>query len=76
VVLNTTTITVGFAGVPGTTYVLEYKDNLGDPTWKTGGSFTGHATTGAFQATITETGDHVLGWTGNMFFRAHFNNTP
>lgn len=73
---NSTTITVGFAGMPNTTYSVEYKGNLGDSAWKAAGNLTGHATTGAFNATITESGDHAADWNGSMFFRANVPSSP
>ena len=73
---NTTAITVGFAGMPGVTYAVEYKADLGEVSWKPAGNFTGDATTGAFQITIIESGNHVSDWNGSMFFRANFSSTP
>jgi hypothetical protein len=73
---NSTTITVGFAGMPNTTYAVEYKGNLGDSTWKAAGNLSGHATTGAFNASITESGDHAADWNGSMFFRANVPPAP
>jgi hypothetical protein len=73
---DTTSITVGFAGMPGVTYGVEYKGDLGDATWKTAGNSTGNANTGAFSVAITENGNHADDWNGSMFFRANFTNTP
>jgi hypothetical protein len=73
---NTTTITVGFAGMPGAVYAVEYKGDLSDSAWKSGGSVTADATTGGFLATISESGDHAADWNGSMFFRANFSNAP
>ena len=73
---DTTSITVGFAGMPGVTYEVEYKGDLGDAAWKAAGNSTGHATTGAFTITITESGNHADDWNGSMFFRANFSSAP
>jgi hypothetical protein len=73
---NSTTITVGFAGMPNTSYAIEYKGDLSDSAWKSAGNVTGNSTTGAFHATITESGNHVSDWNGSMFFRANFSSTP
>jgi hypothetical protein len=73
---DTTSITVGFAGMPGVTYGVEYKGDLSDAAWKAAGNSPGHATTGAFTITITESGNHADDWNGSMFFRANFSSAP
>ena len=67
-----TTVTVDFIGVPGKSYEVLYKGDLGEANWTSTGS---HNTggTGSFSVTVTKAGDHVADWAGSMFFQGKVN---
>ncbi|NDA26985.1 MAG: hypothetical protein EBZ05_09195 [Verrucomicrobia bacterium] len=64
-----TSITVDFIGVPNLNYVVEYKGELGEPSWTSAGTQSS-GDTGSFTVTFTKAGDHTADWNGSMFFRA------
>jgi hypothetical protein len=63
-----TTVTHDFIGVPGQTYLVEYKTNLQADWTSAGNQDTG--ATGSFSVTFTKSGDVVADWNAHMFFRA------
>jgi hypothetical protein len=64
-----TTVTHDFIGVPGQTYLVEYKGDLAEASWTSAGAQpTG--STGSFSVTFTKAGDHTTDWNGSMFFQA------
>jgi hypothetical protein len=64
-----TTVTHDFIGVPGQTYLVEYKGDLAEASWTSAGAQpTG--LTGSFSVTFTKAGDHTTDWNGSMFFQA------
>ena len=62
------TVTVN-QSVPDLNYVVEYKGELGEPSWTSAGTQSSGAT-GSFTVTFTKAGNHVADWNGSMFFRA------
>jgi len=63
-----TTVTHDFIGVPGQTYLIEYRTNLGGSWTSAGNQNTG--ATGSFSVTFTKSGDVAADWNAHMFFRA------
>jgi hypothetical protein len=64
-----TTVTHDFIGVPGQTYLVEYKGDLAEASWTSAGAQS-TGSTGSFSVTFTKAGDHTTDWNGSMFFQA------
>jgi hypothetical protein len=64
-----TTVTHDFIGVPGQTYLVEYKGDLAEASWTSAGDQS-TGPTGSFSVTFTKAGDHTTDWNGSMFFQA------
>jgi hypothetical protein len=64
-----TTVTHDFIGVPGQTYLVEYKGDLAEASWTSAGAQS-TGPTGSFSVTFTKAGDHTTDWNGSMFFQA------